>query len=767
MKCILWVSSCVFWMVSLSAQAQKMNFEWAEQWGNYKSPGGGIWDDEGNFGYPDFYNFVVGKDGSTYFYGALTGTFDPDPQMGGRTKLSTTYPTTAVTESFVIKLNPNGKFEWAKMLPPLDGKFGLRSVYGRISIDKDDNLFVFSNYNSEAFMMNIQLVKLSSNGNIIWEKELSNVEQNIVSAAAFDDDGNIYLGGYFAGLGLLPYPDGTMDFDPGPETHTLTPKEEQHDCFLLKLNSNGNFVWVRQLGGFIKTRFFAPSILTLDVHQDKVYMTGIFSGEQDFDPEKGEKWLTTNPVNENYATKGFVAQLNTVGSLNWVHPIENSDNSLYVDETSIDASGNLFITGEFYGTLKFDDNHTISSAFYHRFVAKIDPVGNYVWIKAIKIADKGFDISMTNDAFGNVYMVSNFRREIDFNPDKAGSNILKASGDYNDMFVLKLNANGSYNTAFSYGREHGDRGKGVQVDPQGNLYLFGMYTGPGAIDVDPNETVHNLKPSFGSEFVVKLSQPNLSAGCTLNAGQIQGASREICDGGEVELTINVSGDNSPFHYQWMLNDKKTGADSPRLTASATGTYTVTITDSEQCSVTSPPLTLTNGKSPDAPILSTQLSELLSGQTTEITSSVSSGYHFQWLKDGSPIGGATQNNLTVSEPGAYRLTITSEWGCAATSREIVIRKSLITAIEPERNGIEVSFFPNPFVREATAKVTMDTPSGITITLLDTQGKALYEEIVLTVADVHHVPLDLSQYHSGLYFLVVKSDKATFTRKILKP
>ncbi|MCD8539187.1 MAG: hypothetical protein LRY55_05065 [Leadbetterella sp.] len=165
-------------------------------------------------------------------------------------------------------------------------------------------------------------------------------------------------------------------------------------------------------------------------------------------------------------------------------------------------------------------------------------------------------------------------------------------------------------------------------------------------------------------------------------------------------------------------------------------------------------------------MSAQLSELLSGQTTEITSSVSSGYHFQWLKDGSPIGGATQNNLTVSEPGAYRLTITSEWGCAATSREIVIRKSLITAIEPERNGIEVSFFPNPFVREATAKVTMDTPSGITITLLNTQGKALYEETVLTVSDVHHVPLDLSEYHSGLYFSRCKIRQGHIYPKNLK-
>lgn len=39
----------------------------------------------------------------------------------------------------------------------------------------------------------------------------------------------------------------SVDFDPGPDTCMLI--SHGYDAFLLKLDSAGNFIWIRQLGG--------------------------------------------------------------------------------------------------------------------------------------------------------------------------------------------------------------------------------------------------------------------------------------------------------------------------------------------------------------------------------------------------------------------------------------------------------------------------------------------------------------------------------------
>jgi hypothetical protein len=48
-----------------------------------------------------------------------------------------------------------------------------------------------------------------------------------------------------------------------------------------------------------------------------------------------------------------------------------------------------------------------------------------------------------------------------------------------------------------------------------------------------------------------------------------------------------------------------------------------------------------------------------------------GYSYQWLYNGSPIGGATGSNYGASSKGTYKVIITSNAGCSVTSQSVYV------------------------------------------------------------------------------------------------
>ncbi len=85
-----------------------------------------------------------------------------------------------------------------------------------------------------------------------------------------DSIGNVYTTGYFK---------GTADFDPGAGTANLTSAGD-NDIFVSKLDSSGNFIWAKSMGG---TGIDAGCGIAVDL-SGNVYTTGYFNGTADFDP---------------------------------------------------------------------------------------------------------------------------------------------------------------------------------------------------------------------------------------------------------------------------------------------------------------------------------------------------------------------------------------------------------------------------------------------------------------------------------------------------
>jgi hypothetical protein len=119
----------------------------------------------------------------------------------------------------------------------------------------------------------------AAGGDFVWAKRMGGTNRDIGYSITTDASGGVYTTGVF---------EGTVDFDPGEGTFNLT-SVGSTDIFVSKLDSNGNFIWAKRLGG---TGLDAGNDIALDT-SGNIYTTGFFHGTADFDPGAGIFNLTS------------------------------------------------------------------------------------------------------------------------------------------------------------------------------------------------------------------------------------------------------------------------------------------------------------------------------------------------------------------------------------------------------------------------------------------------------------------------------------------
>ena len=156
----------------------------------------------------------------------------------------------------------------------------------------------------------IALVKVDVNGNTIWAKQVGGIGYERADALVTDNVGNIYVTGFF---------NNTVDFDPGAGVVNLA-ASGPYNGFILKLDSNGNFIWVQQIrnSNLVDIRDIKISASGI------IVIAGIFDGTIDLDPGIGT-FNATAPTN-NYDV--FIATYtSSAGAIVWadVFPGTGSD----------------------------------------------------------------------------------------------------------------------------------------------------------------------------------------------------------------------------------------------------------------------------------------------------------------------------------------------------------------------------------------------------------------------------------------------------------
>ena len=331
-----------------------------------------------------------------------TVDFDPGPAVVNKTAPS--------VNIYILQLNEAGNFNWVKVL---EGPVANSVQVNDLMFDNNDNLLLNASYKdsidvdpgpgtqylldtNDPLQYNLFILKLDANGNYVWAKQFDNAVGNTagISVLSFDSVGNYYLGGLFV---------GNVDFDFSASVYSYTtPKSAS---YILKIDSNANFIWAKHMGGFSGNWPEIEAVLGIAIDsQSNVSLCGIFKGYEDFDPGPSMYYLG-NP-NQLINSRGYIMQLDSTGNFKWAKNISDQPASASVNSILLDYWGDIYVAGDFTNNTDFDFNlgvyNVLSQGDGDAFVLKIQHCTNSNSIDVINSCNPYTWID------GNTYTASNF-----------------------------------------------------------------------------------------------------------------------------------------------------------------------------------------------------------------------------------------------------------------------------------------------------------------------------------------------------------------------
>jgi len=336
----------------------------------------------------------------------------------------------------------------------------------------------------------IYLTRVNTDGSYGWTQTFGGNSNDIGRDVVVDNAGNIYLLGSY---------EGTVDFDPTGvgDIHTSAGPIE---TFVTKLNTNGSYGWTQVFGAPVRA---LTQLMALDANGD-IYVIGNFSGSDvDFNPTSGIDTQTAAGASDVFITK-----LSSDGSYEWTRTIGGNGSSYY-DDIGYDIvatdSGDIYITGRFSTTIDFgwDGVSEIYTQARGTFVTKLLTDGSYGWTQVFSGSGRSQPRGIDTDSSGNIYVTGWFSSAVDFDPT-TGIDQHSGFGFY-DIYLTKLNADGSYGWTQTFGGANGyDRGESVAVGKEGDIFLTGTFQ--RTVDFDPGPGTNNItRPRYPNVFLSRFT----------------------------------------------------------------------------------------------------------------------------------------------------------------------------------------------------------------------------------------------------------------------
>ena len=290
------------------------------------------------------------------------------------------------------------------------------------------------------------VAKLDASGNTIWQKRFYGVENAEASSIQQTSDGGYIVAGRTGRYERNSWGDFSIVYN----------------AWVVKLNARGNIVWQKNFGGSRE-----DSANSIQQTKDGGYifagMTSSADGDVTGNHEDGDIW---------------VVKLNASGGIVWQKYFggTGSDYANSIQQTSDDG---YIVAGTINNpTDKASENFNP----YDAFVIKLNASGNIMWQKSF--GDSGWNtanfIQQTSD---DGYIFAGYT--------------LPSAADYNEAWIVKLNASGDIEWQKHLGGSGGDEANSIQQTDDGG-YIFAGYTTSNDGDV---VGVHGL----GDLWIVKLN----------------------------------------------------------------------------------------------------------------------------------------------------------------------------------------------------------------------------------------------------------------------
>jgi len=336
----------------------------------------------------------------------ISGYFDDEIVID-----ETIIPCSTRNSAFVVKFNTKGNMEWFKNIGGYFGQYPLLlttdnlsnlliagSFYKSLSLD---DLFVEGNCYSDIFILTI-----NSEGELINNYVFSGIGNDVIKDISVVGNDIYFAGNFEKELAL---------FD------TIISSYGGFDAFFVKYSSTDTSqILIKQVGS--KYNDFGASIS--NDNDNNIIFTGTHSGK-----------LVIND-NNNLSSNGkldtFILKYSEDGDFIWGENFGGPANDI-ISNSVLDDNGNIFLTGNYRGTIKENNFSIVSKNFSHDiFFAKYSKKGDLLFMESIGDSTNELAGDVLFNKYGNIILSGNLDNTKDIFDIKLDS----ISG--NDLFIAEL-----------------------------------------------------------------------------------------------------------------------------------------------------------------------------------------------------------------------------------------------------------------------------------------------------------------------------------------
>ena len=643
--------------------------------------------------------------------------------------------------------------------------------------------------NFGSFYSDYWIVKINSTGLLEWQNTIGGNNTDNLWAMDQTSDGGYILGGSSSS---------------GVSEDKIEPLIGSRDYWVIKLNSIGEILWQKVIGGegadnlltisqTIDGGYILGGYSTSNIFGDKIESClggydywvvklnnlGVIEWQNTIGGNSNDYLFSVQPTNDGgYILGGFsasgisgdksepsfggndywIVKINSAGIIEWQNSMGGAaDDRLFQIEETFDGG---FIAAGWSNSSISEDKVEDTIGKYDCWVVKLNNSGEIEWQNTIGGTSSDFFNNIHQTLDGGFILGGYSESGI------SGDKTEPSKGTY-DYWIIKLLNNGDIDWQKTIGGNDYDALNDINETSDGG-YILGGSSWSG---ISGDKTEGNLVAS--DYWVIKLEAPmcipspelcnSLDDNCnglidddiTETISITAGGPISFCQGGSVLLTATYSGAT----IQW----KKNGTNIPGATGA---TYNVTTKGNYSCVTTSAcgtaestPIFVNVIKNPNASISAGGPTTFCAGGSVVLAEVAVAGCTYQWYKGATPIAGATSLTYTVTTAGNYKCRVTkTATGCYKNSNAIAVSV-------PCREGDNIientfSLYPNPTNNFITIETDFSTEKTIYIT------DALGQIVKSTTTSENNITIDLQGIASGIYFIKMEDGINTVTQKFVK-
>ena len=321
----------------------------------------------------------------------------------------------------------------------------------------------------------VWIMKLDPRGNHVWSRRFGGTSQEQVSSLVFRN-GVLRLGGGFG---------ATIDFGTGPLASAGST-----DGYVATLNaSDGATTGAIRFGG---TGF--DVVADLAVAPGFVFVVGRFDGTVNFGG---------GPLASAGFSDAFVVRLDEslahLSSKRFGSTGADAATAVVVGEVAVNSS-DLFVAGQFSGSVDFGGGPLVSAGSTDAFVTRMNFAGTHAWSGRLG-GPQGDSATVLVAESTGLWVGGEFQATADFDPGAGTAN--RTSNGLRDNYVTKLRlGDGGLLSTLAFGTPDEDFIRGLATDGR-SIIAAGQFRGPLTLGTFPLPSTGSA--TFFDAFVVRLA----------------------------------------------------------------------------------------------------------------------------------------------------------------------------------------------------------------------------------------------------------------------